>query len=245
MGSPYSGCATMLHLMAAGLLSTVWNTALDLVFPPRCVACGEFGAFVCPSCAPKMTAASPPRCERCWMPVDGRGCARCLAQPPAFTAARSAYVYEGAVREAVHALKFGGVSAIAPPMAKAMAETFLVWQPPADVVVPVPLSAARLRRRGYNQAALLAQGIARRAGLRVEQLLRRAADTPAQALLKDERARRANVAGAFALRRPAAGRRVLLVDDVLTTGATLGACARVLLDGGAPAVYVLTYARED
>jgi ComF family protein len=127
-------------------------------------------------------------------------------------------------------------------MAKALAE----WAPPVDVVVPVPLGWLRRRTRGYNQSALLAREVCRSSGLPLEaRALRRARQTPPQAQQADEDARHRNIQGAFALGSRPVGGSVLLIDDVATTGATLDACARVLLAGGAKAVFALTFARED
>ncbi len=173
-------------------------------------------------------------------------CSRCRAHQPAFRAARSAFVYEGAARAAVHALKYDGVSALARPLAHLMLEPLRDWAPPVDALVPVPLAGRRRRTRGYNQSELLAQEIARSVGLRLERraIVRRWAGAP-QVGQADEEARRRNVSGAFARGPAPVQGGVLLIDDVLTTGATLDACARVLLGGGAEAVYALTFARED
>ncbi|MBI2912367.1 MAG: ComF family protein [Chloroflexi bacterium] len=236
-------------------LSSVWERALDLVFPPRCVSCGAFGSFLCESCLAAAPRADPPRCPVCWMPVlsraEGPGaaagsCARCRRQPPAFVAARSAFVYDGAAREAVHALKYRGLSALAAAMAGPMAECLRPWNPLVEAIVPVPLAGRRRRLRGYNQSELLAREVSRPVGLplAVRALVRRRA-APPQARAADETARRQNVAGAFAPGPEVPKGGVLLIDDVLTSGATLDACARALLDGGAGRVFALTFARED
>lgn len=228
-------------------LARAWELALDVAFPRRCVACGTFGDFLCGPCVAASRPAEAPRCEVCWMPYQRSGiCARCRTQPPAFTAARSAFIYEGAVRQAVHALKYTGLTAIAPALGTMMAERFAAWAPPVDAIVPVPLAGHRLRERGYNQTELLAREVSRVTGVAVarESLVRKG-HSQAQARQPDEDARRASVASAFtAGRRPIAG-SVLLLDDVLTTGATLDACARVLLSAGADTVFALTLARED
>jgi ComF family protein len=181
------------------------------------------------------------------MPGDGDVCRRCGNRPFAFEAARCPFVYGGAAREAVHALKYEGVSAIAEVMARAMAECLEEWVPPVKALVPVPLTGRRQRGRGYNQSQVLARELSRLSGLPVVRgvLIRRKGSAP-QARAADEAARRANVADAFAVRRP--GRLAglpLLVDDVMTSGATLDACARALRGAGHRAVYALTFARED
>ncbi len=235
-------------------LARAWDLALDVAFPRRCVACGTFGDFLCDPCVAASRPAAAPRCEVCWMPyqrsaVSGQRpgiCARCRIRPPAFTAARSAFVYEGAIREAVHALKYTGLTAIAPVLGAMMAERFADWAPPVDAIVAVPLAGHRLRERGYNQTELLARELSRVTGLAVarESLVRKG-HSQAQARQPDEDARRASVASAFAAGRRSITGSVLLLDDVLTTGATLDACARVLLSAGADTVFVLTLARED
>ena len=238
---------------ATSILSSAWERTLDLVFPRRCVGCGAFGAFLCPACLSAMPRAQPPRCPGCWMPQTGRPagaadvCERCQIRRPAFTAARCPFVYAGAAREAVHALKYDGLSAIAATMAEAMAGSLAEWRPPVTMLVPVPLAGRRRRSRGYNQSELLARELSRLCVLPVNgALLVKRRTTPAQARAADEAARRANVEGAFAV-RPGAERAgaLLLVDDVMTSGATLDACARALVAAGLGPVYALTFARED
>jgi ComF family protein len=230
------------------------DRALDLVFPPRCVSCDSFGAFLCKGCVATVTNADPPRCPTCWMPgsdpagesVPGIECGRCRAIRPSFKAVRSVFVYQAAARDAVHALKFRGVSAVASIMAGFMAQRLVEWSPPIDSIVPVPLAGSRRRQRGYNQSELLAKVLSR---LTAIPLARRALVRPRSASpqyrLNDRDERRRNVTGAFlpGKRGPRGG--VLLVDDVITTGATLNACACVLIEAGAGPVFALTFARED
>jgi len=227
-------------------VSGLWERALDLVFPPRCVSCREFGAFLCKGCLAGVPQANPPRCLVCWMPeAAGRSCDDCRRGRPAFKGARSVLVYEAAAREAVQALKYNGVSALAPVMADTMAHTLTEWAPPVEMIVPVPLAGHRRRMRGYNQSALLAREVSHITGLPLEQsaLARRRSGTP-QVSQPDRESRRRNVASAFAPgpRRVTGG--VLLIDDVMTTGATLDACARVLISRGAGPVFALTFARD-
>jgi ComF family protein len=235
--------------MRAGVSSAfsfAWRRTLDLVFPPRCAGCGAFGSFLCEECLAATPRAGPPRCPVCWMPPQAGLCQRCNETPPAFEAARCPFVYGGAAREAVHALKYDGVSALAETMAAHMAACLNAWSPPVEALVPVPLAGGRRRRRGYNQSELLARALSRRLGLPVVLALERRKAGPAQARAADETARRANVAEAFAVRP---GREVdgplLLVDDVMTSGATLDACARTLRHGGLGPAFALTFARED
>jgi len=230
---------------------------LDLLFPRHCVRCGAMGDFICQLCTAGMMLANGERCPICWSGFSGERCPRCPYVRPPFAAARSVFVYDseaipayehdGAVRSAVHALKYRGVSSLAPAMAAPMADLLLEWAPGIDVIVPVPLFPMRKRVRGYNQSELLAREVSRSTGIAVEsKSLVRARATPPQARQVGYHARLANIEDAFAPgTRKVQGSNVLLVDDVMTTGATLGACARVLLDAGAGQVFALTYARED
>jgi ComF family protein len=224
----------------------VFDRALDLVFPPRCVSCDAFGSFICARCRADMVRADGPRCLTCWMPLQIPICRRCRSHPLALTGVRSAFVYEAAARDAVLALKFRGLSAIAPLMARSMADCLIEWNLPVASIVPVPLAGHRRRLRGYNQSDLLARELSRLTSLRLEPraLVRRRSTTP-QARQPSEDARRISVFNVFAPGRriPAGG--VLLIDDVITTGATLDACARVLKNEGVEAVFALTFARED
>jgi len=208
---------------------------VERVTPPLCVICGlELGRF---RTSPTPTVAPPP----------GARCGPCRTRPPAFTYARSAARYDDVVREALHAFKFRGRRALATPLADLIAETGLASLPVAapDLLIPVPLFPGRERARGFNQAALLARRMGRAWGVPVDlDVLARAIDTQAQTELTG-RERRQNVRGAFRVRRPetVAGRHVIVVDDILTTGSTAGACALALRRAGAATVGVLTVAR--
>ena len=251
MGSP----AGLPHGRSVG--SRVGAAFLDLLFPRQCVRCGAMGEFICHPCSARMMLANGERCPICWSGHTSERCLRCPYVRPPFTAARSVFVYDsetvpayehdGAVRAAVHALKYRGVSSLAPFMALPMADMLAQWAPEVDYIVPVPLFGTRKRVRGYNQSELLAREISRQTGLPVasKTLVRRRA-TPPQARQTGYDARLANMEDAFAAGPGALrGGNVLLVDDVMTTGATLSACARVLLQEGADHVFALTYARED
>ena len=227
-------------------LRTAWTRALDVVFPPRCVGCGAFGAFICDPCVASSQRADGVRCLRCGSPVREEACQRCYRHPPQIAGTRSAFTYAGVPRSAVLSLKFAGVSAIAPRMGELMAPTFVAWHPPVDAIVPVPLGGLRKRTRGYNQSELLALEVGRLTGLPVEtEVIRRNRSTSPQTEQPDEVARRLNVQGAFGPDRRRPRGSLLLIDDVTTTGATLDACARVLLSAGAARVYALTFTRED
>jgi ComF family protein len=235
----------------AGLspLTRVGRVVLEVLFPSRCVGCGAYGSFLCQSCQAELPRARPPRCPICWQPQrQAAPCGRCREERPAFEGARSLYLYEGAAREAVRALKYNYLSALAEPMAQLMAHYVEEEEAiEADLLVPVPLYGRRQRLRGYNQSALLARELSRLGGLPLaERGLARCRNTPPQARSAGAEARRGNVADAFkADRRWVEGKRILLIDDVMTTGATLDACARVLREAGAASVWALTFARED
>jgi ComF family protein len=234
----------------AGLspLARVGQAVLEVIFPARCVGCGTYGSFLCQSCQGELPRARPPRCPVCWQPQrQGDPCGRCREERPAFQGARSPYLYEGAAREAVHALKYGYLSALAEPMAQLMARCVEEQGIEADLLVAVPLYGRRQRLRGYNQSVLLARELSRLCGLPLaERGLARRRNTPPQARTADAEARKRNVTDAFnADGRWVEGRRVLLIDDVMTTGATLDASARALHDAGARSVWALTFARED
>ncbi len=236
----------MAELAQRPTASRIWERALDLLFPARCVSCAGFGAFICASCVARMATANPPRCQSCWMPSKESQCGRCRVRRPAVSGVRSVFVYEGAARDAIHALKFRGLSAIAPGMSGLMAKLLIEWGPSVQAIVPVPLAGRRRRLRGYDQSELLAREIARLSGIPLARraLVRRRSTAP-QARQAGGDARRRNVAGAFGPGRcmPIGG--VLLIDDVVTTGATLDACARVLISEGGGPVFALTFARED
>ncbi len=222
------------------------RSALDLLLPHRCVACAV--PLPCPS---------PPFCELCWQSVltldracprcglpDSPGaCPDCRRRPPPYAAAGAAVEYGGQAAAAVRLLKYGGRSYIGRPLASLM-RSLVPPLLPLDRVLPVPLHPARARSRGYNQAALLATPLARHLGLPVSHgSLARHRDTPVQASLDRER-RLQNLRGAFTA-SPARvrGARLLLVDDVMTTGATAVACTEALLQAGAGEVKVVCLAR--
>jgi ComF family protein len=236
--------------MPLRLSRRLWDDCIDFVLPQHCVVCGGFGASLHDDCLDRLSHAEGPRCARCWRPGAGTWCERCAtadpeARPdmPAFDALRTPFRFEGDARRAVLEAKFRGVTAHLPPLARAAVDVVpREWR--FDVVVGVPLARGRERRRGYNQAALLAREVAEATGARARaDLVRRVRATPPQAGLSAERRAR-NLDGAFAVRGvPPEG--VLVVDDVTTTGSTLSSMASVLKAAGAVRVYALAVARED
>lgn len=230
---------------------------LTLFFPDDCRICGAplrniSRVPVCPACLnqPEPLAADY-FCISCRTPfvnpaplgIDGR-CALCRRGLRGFDAAYSFGAYEGVLRELIHLFKYARMRPLAGPLGEILARAIPRDQT-FDAVVPVPLHWRRRWQRGFNQSALLAAAIGRRYGIPVRTALRRVRATPTQAGLTNAR-RRSNVAGAFRARKAqVAGRRILLVDDVMTTGATAGACAVALKSAGARYVALLALARVD
>lgn len=231
------------------MLQRVGQSLLDLVFPPHCVVCRATGVLLCDSCRQQFPRVVHPMCDCCGCPTHSPGlCPACQRSSPAIDGIRSVVALAGGAREAVHRFKYGGCSALAAPLADVMADYWLANPLPADVVVAVPLHIARERERGYNQAYLLGREFGRRVGLPpLSGALKRSRRTRPQVGLSAGE-RRTNVGGAFSYRPPehgdgACGLRVLLVDDVCTTGATLEACSVALKAAGAASVWGFTLAR--
>jgi len=223
------------------------DTILDLFFPPWCVGCGVRGNFLCPPCRSLLPRLLPPICVKCGRPLSlGNLCAICEDRPLEIEGIRSVFRFEGAARQAILSLKYKNVKALAAPLARLMKEYLCAHPLPADALTPVPLHPRRLRERGYNQSSLLAGELSKLTSLPlVEGSLLRLKNTPPQARTKSAEERRSNVAGAFTCRDGRLeGRRVLLIDDVCTSGATLDSCAAALKAAGAASVWGLTLARE-
>ena len=228
---------------------------LDAVLPPRCSGCGiivDMPAAVCGSCWSGIGFIGEPLCQCCGRPfefnVAGRSlCGRCIAEPPVFERARASVLYDDASRGLLLRFKHGDGLHLAPLFGAWLTRTGAVVLAETDLLIPVPLHRTRLFTRRFNQAAVIALEVGRRAGVPVDVLgLVRARRTPSQGT-RTRAGRERNVRGAFrvgpALAARIEGKRVLLVDDVLTTGATVNECARVLGRAGAASVDVLTIAR--
>lgn len=232
-------------------LCHVANAGLDLLFPPLCVGCGRLGERFCPLCAQAVEAVPLPQCAHCGLvlPVQAIRCVNCAgrADDP-LTLTRAAALHTTPLREAIHAFKYEGQPELAPLLARYLTAVYAEppWSEllqPVTAVVPVPLHPQRLAERGYNQAALLAATFGEAVGLPVQPgWLERTRETRHQVGLGPSE-RQANVDGAFAATRALTGYRLLLIDDVYTTGATLRACATAALVAGASAVFGLTLAQ--
>lgn len=230
---------------------------LDILFPPLCHMCRTFipaagPLHICAGCREAITPISSPLCDLCGVPFGTVGgsdhrCGACSLSPPRFDAARAATLFDGPVRDMIHRFKYDRRIQLARPLGLVAAETLAPWAAvtASELVVPVPLHVRRLRQRGFNQAVLLGQVLAKQWHLPLDRtcLHRIRWTEPQVKLAASERA--ANVRGAFAVKAPARveGRRIILVDDVFTTGSTVSECARMLKRAGAAEVRVVTVAR--
>lgn len=234
----------------------VIRTALDLLYPRRCAGCAcdlsdEVGAL-CWDCRSRLRTIGEPCCAWCGNPLEGRAdhaytCFHCTRMEPAFDRARSAVRFEGVAADLIHAFKYHAALWLRDELLDWLEACLHVHYADSTwtAVCPVPLHATRARDRGYNQAAVLASGLARRLKSAYwPSVLRRVRPTETQTHLT-ARQRLSNVADAFLVRRArtVAGCRLLLVDDVMTTGATTSACAKALKRAGCESVHVVTVAR--
>ncbi len=228
-------------------LDQVKAKLIDFLYPPRCVGCGNEGSFVCACCEASLPRLTSPLCSSCGQPLAGSDrCPQCRTWRPETDGIRSPFAFDGVLRQAIYQFKYGHFKALAAPLGQLLG-SYLQKEPlPVDVVVPVPLHSSRERDRGYNQAALLAAELGRECGLPVVgDCLVRLRHTRPQVRTAGALERQHNLAGAFGcLDQRLEGQRVLLVDDVCTTGATLSSCAAALKKAGASLVWGLALARE-
>ena len=222
-----------------------WSWFIDLLFPPKCGGCQTAGSLWCETCRAAVKLIEPPWCEKCGQMLAADGlCASCQAHPLQIEKIRSVALFDGVLRQAIHRFKYERLSGMAEPFGAMLADYWRAEQLAADRVIPVPLHSSRERDRGYNQSELLARQLARRVNVPLSgKGLRRTRATAVQMTLNAAQ-RRENVAGAFECVEPRVrGARVIIVDDVGTTGATLDACAQAVLKAGAASVMGLTLAR--
>jgi competence protein ComFC len=231
-------------------MSSLFDNFIDLIFPPRCVICkNKSSRIICENCLGKAVYLKPPFCGICGKPWDkyfeGSLCEDCAREGAPFTLARSVALYDGMLKEAIHKFKFDGKRKLAPYLGKFLVAYLQYGDIPIkeiDLVIPVPLSGKRGRQRGYNQSKLLAEEISGQYALTLDSgSLKKIKDvTPQFELSRKERLQ--NIRGAFRS-SPIAGKNILLVDDIYTTGATAREAVSALKTAGAKNVYVLTLAR--
>ncbi|MGD8464002.1 MAG: ComF family protein [Anaerolineae bacterium] len=238
-----------------GWLAALGDAIADLLFPPHCVVCNQYGAWLCSECQAQIDAVRPPICQRCGYPLSPANlspagtsnCPHCPKAAPHLAGLRSFGLHDGPLRKAIHQFKYQHVQTLAVPLGEMMGLGWQVLCPPGleiDVIVPVPLHTNRQRQRGFNQAAVLARQLGFQLDIPVfDNTLRRTRATAPQVDLSLAE-REKNVHGAFqATGRTLSGQCLMLVDDVCTTGSTLEAAAYALREGGVQTVWAYTLAR--
>jgi ComF family protein len=229
----------------------VANLSLHLFFPPLCAGCGRLGEILCPQCAQEVEPVPLPQCTRCGRPQPKATmrCADCARHPQdPLTLTRAAALHLHPLRQAIHELKYQARPELAPLLARYLSAVYALepWcslPEPITAVVPIPLHSQRKEERGYNQAELLAENFSNFQHLPMQPTwIERRRETRQQVGLASSE-RQSNVEGAFYATPAVANQRLLLIDDVYTTGATLRACAAAALAAGAQAVYGLTLAQ--
>lgn len=222
----------------------IWE-ALDWLYPPNCGGCGQPGTRWCKECSDTTAEIKPPICPICGNPnIIAEPCQRCQSSPPSYTALRSYTVFAGCIREAIHRLKYRRDISLGEVLARPMINSLRKLNWSLDIITSVPLGLVRFEERGYNQATLLARPIALSLKLPFSpHILTRTRETRTQVGLTVTE-RQENMADAFrAISKSVRGKNILLVDDVATSGATLNACAKALIDEGASKVYGFSLAR--
>lgn len=226
------------------LYRLAWSS-LDWVYPPRCGGCGSSGSRFCDRCLQETQIIPPPYCNVCGGNLESPGlCRICRSNPPAFTAMRSWAYFSGRLRNALHRLKYKRDVALGDALAQPLIQLLVLAGWAIDLVTAVPAGIARQAERGYNQAALLARPVALSQGIKFRPTaIRKLRETRSQVGLSVQM-RKQNVENAFqADAGSVQGKRVLLVDDVTTSGATIMACTQALNQAGALQVFVITLAR--
>lgn len=222
-----------------------WQT-MDWIFPPVCAGCGIQGEVWCAECQKSIQKLNDNLCDRCGYPgkFAKDECPGCNKHDPQYTKIRSCGVYKGPLKEAIHSMKYQSNLALGYFLSGLLEEKLRDENWDIDIVVPVPLSKVRQGERGYNQAALLAHPLAKRMDIQYDSnSLTRQKSTESQVHLSAEERSR-NMADAFSIKPNAwNGKRVLIIDDVITTGSTINECARTIKEGGAVDVYGLSIAR--
>ena len=230
----------------------LWLAALNIIFPLHCSICSSGLApnnkyFLCDDCRKKIKLITGTTCPICGDGGYTSPCQACRKRKPHYTKARARTEYEGVTRELIHKFKYGGQAHLAIPLARLISELVEtdVSLRRCELVVPVPLHSRKRRERGFNQSELLAENVVKRFRMRIckDELVRTVYNQPQINL--DRPGRLKNVRGIFRVRRPDVfkAKRILLIDDVFTTGSTVNECSKVLVQAGAKEVSVLTVAR--
>jgi competence protein ComFC len=222
-------------------MQAIASGGLNLLYPIRCVNCDSIGARFCADCLLKIQWIEHPFCPHCGNPGEPCSAHTCI-DPHVLFQIRSAALFTGPIRQALHALKYRRDQSVASQLVERSLEHLPVpfWQ--VDLLLPVPMGKQRFRERGYNQAELLARSLSEKTGIRMDgNLLVRTRDTRSQVGLTLTE-RQQNLDNAFDA-KPVAGKSILLIDDVCTTGSTLVACAHALQNAGAETTYAVTIAR--
>ena len=228
---------------------TVMQQFLDMLFPVHCAGCQRTGQILCPVCITQIQPLSSPFCQLCGTPLSPYGvCKNCQYRPTKLSGQRAVSLYQEPLRGCIHGLKYDGNTRLAEPLGLLLAQAYRRYGMQADMLIPVPLHSERQRQRGFNHASLLAEVCSAHLGVHMnDSILVRHRATVAQVDLHP-RERYQNVAGAFACASVAAsavlyGRRIVIIDDISTTSATLEACATPLFAAGAKEIWGLVLAR--
>jgi competence protein ComFC len=233
--------------MQSRLYKAGWKL-LDVLFPPSCAGCGSWGERYCPTCFEKTNLISNPICQICGDPLqhaDDVICDRCRDQEVAFTAIRSWAAFVEPLQTAIHKLKYRQDRGLGEVLAEPLVDLLKKYHWEINLIIPVPLDVIRQKERGYNQAALLARPISWKTGIPYtsQALLRKKITRQQVGLSVSERAE--NMAGAFSANEMRVSEKnVLVIDDVITTGSTINACAHALINSGARKVFGITLARS-
>lgn len=234
---------------ALGSARDVWSGVLDLIYPPCCLVCGKAGDdYLCADCLEKIDTIGPRHCSKCGMPDDGMICLDCREIEYAFDSACSAGTFDGVLQTAIHKFKYRNHIVMADPLGdllyRCFADAHLAGK--VDVVIPVPIHKSRMVERGFNQSIELAKRFCKRTSLPLDtSILIKHRNTPHQVNLRQE-IRLTNVRDAFTVvnAENVCGKRILLIDDVFTTGSTLHEAAKALKTAGASQVHAYTLARS-
>jgi competence protein ComFC len=236
---------TLTNKLKLQITSLFW-TSMDWLYPPRCCNCNRRGFVLCDACLAEIETLHGALCQKCGYPIVGRGrlCEECRLATPPFTQMLSWASYSGPAQEAIHSLKYKRNLALGSVLAKPLAEIVQKSGWKVDLVVPIPLSKSRMRFRGYNQAALISRPLAAQLNIQhSSNAVKRIRNTSTQIEL-DVNKRFTNLLDAF-YANPATlkKRNILVIDDVITTGATMQNCTNALLKAGAENIYCLSVAR--